>query len=336
MSNTLMRRAVVKKDFQNGKAVRKTTTMQNKNGGKSNLVVDKAKGIATRTKFGADGKKISETVRDFNTGLTTTTNFGADGNKTTEEVSDKKGLREKTTFGSNGQKVSKYERLANGSKTTSYDANGNVQKTVDDFTQAGQKHHHEADFKNGTRNYTIHDSKGNLLQSQNETRMNDGTVLRQSVDKVKGTESSYVIDRQEGDTLGLHDRVLARTETDSHTGNTTTIRYNPSPDVERTEEVKGRDGSGTTTTYRTNGQTEAVLTDAHGQETARSLTRQDGSKETTRYNRSSDGQVSGFTTIDKDASGKITRHFTVDTQNDTYTDKLTGETAKWSEYRQRS
>ena len=47
----------VKKDFQNGKAVRKSTTMTGKDGSKVNLLVDKVKGIASSTKFGANGKK---------------------------------------------------------------------------------------------------------------------------------------------------------------------------------------------------------------------------------------------------------------------------------------
>ncbi len=71
----ISRTANVKKSFENGLAMRKTSTITNKNGNRVELSVDKAKGIASSIKYGVDNQKLSETVRDMKTGIKTVSQY---------------------------------------------------------------------------------------------------------------------------------------------------------------------------------------------------------------------------------------------------------------------
>jgi hypothetical protein len=87
----ISRTANVKKAFENGQAVRKTSTVTNKKDG--NLVelsVDKEKAIASSIKYGRDNQKISETIRDLNTGIRTVSQY-KDGRVSSVQRFDRSG-----------------------------------------------------------------------------------------------------------------------------------------------------------------------------------------------------------------------------------------------------
>jgi flagellar basal body rod protein FlgB len=84
------RTANVKKDFENGLAMRKTTTMKDKDGNRVDISVDKAKAIASSIKYGIDNQKISETIRDLNTGIRTVSQY-KDGRVSSVQRFDRSG-----------------------------------------------------------------------------------------------------------------------------------------------------------------------------------------------------------------------------------------------------
>lgn len=108
--------ANVKKDFENGQAVRKTTTMKDKNGNRVDISVDKNTGLATKTKYDASGNKLSTETRARGGERTLETN-NPDGS-VRKEVRDKDGdVRSRSTTNSDGSKTTlRYskEKLSNG------------------------------------------------------------------------------------------------------------------------------------------------------------------------------------------------------------------------------
>ncbi len=79
--------ANVKKDFENGKAVRKTTTTTNKDGSRTETMVDRS-GNVTKTRFAANGQRMSSekmqvtfdpSTRKMKFSERTVENYGADG-----------------------------------------------------------------------------------------------------------------------------------------------------------------------------------------------------------------------------------------------------------------
>jgi hypothetical protein len=87
----ISRTANVKKAFENGQAVRKTSTVTNKkDGNRVELSVDKAKAIASSIKYGIDNQKISETIRDLNTGIRTVSQY-KDGRVSSVQRFDRSG-----------------------------------------------------------------------------------------------------------------------------------------------------------------------------------------------------------------------------------------------------
>lgn len=84
------RTANVKKDFENGQAMRKTSTIKNKDGNRVELSVDKARGIASSIKYGIDNQKMSETIRDMTTGIKTVSQY-RDGRVSSVQRFDRSG-----------------------------------------------------------------------------------------------------------------------------------------------------------------------------------------------------------------------------------------------------
>ena len=97
--------ANVKKDFENGQAVRKTTTMKDKNGNRVDISVDKKTGLATKTKYDASGNKLSTETR-------------ARGGERTLETYKPDGTVEKSVKDSDGIERSKSITRTDGSKET--------------------------------------------------------------------------------------------------------------------------------------------------------------------------------------------------------------------------
>jgi hypothetical protein len=95
----------VKKDFENGQAVRKTTTMKDKDGNRVDISVDKNTGLATKTKYAPDGRKLSTETRTR-------------GGERTLETYKPDGTVEKSVKDSDGIERSKSITRTDGSKET--------------------------------------------------------------------------------------------------------------------------------------------------------------------------------------------------------------------------
>ena len=124
--------ANVKKDFENGQAVRKTTTMKDKNGNRVDLSVDKKTGLATKTKYDASGRKLSTEIRGRG-GERSLENYKPDGTveKSTRDADGIERSRSITrTDGSKETFRYSKDRLPNGKaaqfETLSTDASGGV------------------------------------------------------------------------------------------------------------------------------------------------------------------------------------------------------------------
>ena len=131
-NGNVSRTANVKKDFENGQAVRKTTTMKDKNGNRVDISVDKKTGLATKTKYDASGNKLSTETRARGGERTLETN-NSDGS-VRKEVRDKDGdVRSRSDTNSDGSKTTlRYskEKLSNGNyanfERLKKDALGNI------------------------------------------------------------------------------------------------------------------------------------------------------------------------------------------------------------------
>ena len=104
-NGNVSRTANVKKDFENGQAVRKTTTMKDKDGNRVDISVDKNTGLATKTKYAPDGRKLSTETR-------------ARGGERTLETYKPDGTVEKSVKDSDGIERSKSITRTDGSKET--------------------------------------------------------------------------------------------------------------------------------------------------------------------------------------------------------------------------
>lgn len=147
----------VKKDFENGQAVRKTTTTNNKDGTRTEMTVDKKKGLATKTRFGANNQILSKETRD-SLGNRTTSKY-ENGRLTEENTIHRDKTSTQTLHGIDGstQKLTRdAEGTVRGASTKRADGSTQTIRYSKERSEDGTPNSFERVEKDASRQKTEH------------------------------------------------------------------------------------------------------------------------------------------------------------------------------------